>query len=83
MNFSLTIAGVIAMALATLAKAINYELPYTQEALSESIYNLLQIIGLITAYIGRVRLGDITWYGKKIERLVPLSSVPHIVKNNE
>ena len=65
-NYSMTIAGVLAMVLGAVAKQINHQLPVSEQDLANSISTVIQILGLFLAYIGRVRHGDITWYGARI-----------------
>lgn len=65
MNYSVTIAGIIASLIGTIAKQLNYELPFTGEEISNAILVILSVGGLVVAYIGRVRKGDIDWLGRK------------------
>ena len=65
-TYSMTIAGLIAAAVITLAKSHHIELPYTSDQVTQTVFTALQMIGFVIAYIGRYRHGDITWYGAKI-----------------
>lgn len=60
---SLTLKGAIILLLAFLAKTLNVELPYTPDQVTNAIVTLIGVIGFVMTYIGRVRHGDITWYG--------------------
>lgn len=65
---SLTIKGIITFALAWAADKAG--LPAIAEGQVEVLINgvliAAQVVGIVVAYIGRVRKGDITWYGAKI-----------------
>lgn len=65
MNYSLTLSGAIAMLLSFLAQSLGVEIPYTTEQVTTAILTITGILGFIFTYIGRVRHGDITWYGAK------------------
>lgn len=66
---SLTIAGLIVAVLGRLAQAIGYDdFSATVDNLLVTASTLAQIFGLLIAWIGRVRQGDITWYGKRTLR---------------
>ena len=65
-NYSMTVAGVLAMLLGAIAKQINHQLPVTEQDIANTVTTIIQVLGLLLAYIGRVRQGDITWYGRKI-----------------
>ena len=71
-TYSMTIAGLIAAAVVTLAKSNHIILPYSSDQVTQWTFSALQILGFVIAYIGRYRHGDITWYGAK------LNSVPSI-----
>lgn len=64
-NYSVTIAGILAMVLGAIAKQINHQFPVSEQDLANAISTGVQIIGLVLAYIGRVRQGDINWWGGK------------------
>jgi len=65
-NYSATIAGILVMVLGAIAKQINIEFSITEQDLTNVLVTIIQILGLFLAYLGRVRQGDITWYGRKI-----------------
>ena len=65
-NFSATIAGILVMVLGAIAKLINIEFSISEQELTNALLTIIQILGLILAYIGRVRQGDISWYGRRI-----------------
>jgi hypothetical protein len=54
------------MLLGAIAKQINHQFPVSEQELANAISTGVQIIGLILAYAGRVRQGDISWWGKKL-----------------
>lgn len=64
-NFSMVIAGAIATLAAFLADQLGINLPYTSEQLSDSLIAIVEVLGLVIIYIGRVRHGDITPWGTK------------------
>jgi hypothetical protein len=71
MNYSLTIKGLATFAIGWIASQASVTLE--QDSLSVLVDNLilgitafLQVAGLVLAYIGRYRRGDITWYGRKL-----------------
>lgn len=61
---SLTLVGLVVAVLATVLKAAGVEVP--NEALTTWVLTAGQIIGALAVYLGRVRQGDITWYGRKV-----------------
>ena len=44
----------------------------SDEELQHFVLIFMQIIGAIGVYVGRVRVGDIKWYGKRIVSADPL-----------
>lgn len=66
MNYSLTLSGAIAMLLAFLAQSLGIEIPYTTEQVTTAVVTVVGLLGFVITYLGRVRQGDITWYGKKV-----------------
>jgi hydrogenase/urease accessory protein HupE len=64
-NYSMTIAGILAMVLGAIAKQLNRQLPASEQDIANAITTVIQVLGLLLAYIGRVRQGDITWYGAR------------------
>ena len=61
---SKTIIGLVITIIGSLAKWFNWNLP-GQEELDQFLAALLALIGIALAWYGRVRKGDITWYGAK------------------
>jgi hypothetical protein len=74
---SITIAGLIVAALGRLAEFVGYNgFSVTVANLLVTVSTLAQIFGLLFAWIGRVRKGDITWYGKRILQSNVIDSLP-------
>lgn len=63
-SFSLTIVGVIVTVLSTFLEGAG--IPFTDMQLSQFAESIVFALGVLLAYIGRVRQGDITWYGKRV-----------------
>ena len=61
---SLTIAGLVALILGFIAKSLGADSP-DETAIADVIGTIMQVIGLLSAYVGRVRQGDIDWLGRK------------------
>ena len=64
-TYSLTFAGWLAMLLGSFFSAVGIDT--TPGDLEEAVNGVLVISGLIVVYVGRIRQGDINWYGKKIK----------------
>ena len=66
MNPSLTIIGIVVAVIGRLGQTYGI---HTESVTVENIVILLsttaQIFGVAVAYLGRLRQGDITWYGIK------------------
>lgn len=60
---SLTITGLIVIVVGFVLNKVG--LPLAEGSLETTITTLVQIVGFIIAYIGRMRQGDITLLGKK------------------
>ena len=63
---SLTLAGLIVLVLSSLAKASGFNLHIGEAEVSKVLTTSAEVIGLAMAYYGRVRQGNITWYGKRL-----------------
>lgn len=61
---SITITGLIVMVLVKVFQLTGIQV--APEALQTTVETIIYVIAGLTAYIGRVRVGDITWYGKKL-----------------
>lgn len=75
MNFSVTIAGLIIFGVTWVAKQLGVEAP-SHESLETTIATVVQVFGLLMAWYGRYRQGDITWYGAKLNHSEPVSVEP-------
>jgi len=64
-NYSLTIAGILTLVLSSIAKSVNHDFPVSEQELANTVTTIVQILGLLMTYIGRVRHGDITLWGAK------------------
>lgn len=62
-DFSMTIQGLVLLALLTLVRGLELDLDEGQVT-EISIWVASGIAGLMV-WVGRVRKGDITWYGKR------------------
>lgn len=66
---SLTIKGLVVLALGYIAQAVGWQGETFTEMQVESVINgaavVMQIGGLLVAYIGRVRKGDIDLLGRR------------------
>jgi len=60
MNQSLTITGIAVFVLAQVFT------PEEANQLVDAGFALLNAVGILMAYFGRYRQGDITWYGRKV-----------------
>lgn len=69
MNLSLTIAGLVIMVLAFIGKSVGVELTVTEDDVVRTIGTIVQAVGLVMAYIGRYRHGDITIWGTRTKPL--------------
>jgi len=63
MTYSLTLQGLAIAVVGTIIKAGGSDMPHDQVA--AWVATTVQIVGALIAYYGRVRQGDITWYGAK------------------
>lgn len=61
---SITIRGLLVILITSVIETFN--LNFGAEELVDAITGIGLIIGFLTAYYGRIRQGDITWYGKKL-----------------
>lgn len=81
MNQSLTILGLVAVVLGRIAQSIGWQgETVTEQNLQEIMHGLAyvaQIGGLIAAYIGRVRKGDIDWLGRRKINVPTIDSFPN------
>lgn len=68
---SLTIYSLLVVILGRIIGWAGYSTPSEAE-IANFLSVSMQIIGAIGIYIGRVRIGDITWYGKRITETTPL-----------
>jgi len=60
---SITYAGIIAFAIAWLAKVAGIEIASAQtQAMAE---NILSLVGIFVALYGRYRIGDLKWFGAR------------------
>ncbi len=62
-KISLTITGIIISALCFILPRLGISVLETDIATTITTIGL--VVGGLTSYVGRVRQGDITWYGKK------------------
>jgi hypothetical protein len=65
MNYSITVAGAIAMLLSFLADQFNVKLPYTNEEVKNAIITIIGVGGFLVTLYGRYRHGDINIFGFK------------------
>jgi hypothetical protein len=66
MNYSLTIAGIIVAVLGRLGQNVGVHTDsVTVENLQVVLTVGMQVVGVVLAYIGRIRHGDITLWGQK------------------
>jgi hypothetical protein len=61
---SKTIIGLVITIIGLLAKWFSWNVP-GQEELDQFLTALLTLIGIALAWYGRVRKGDVTWYGAR------------------
>lgn len=68
---SLTITSLVVLVLGRLLQwaGIGHA---SDEQLQHFVIVFMQIVGAIGIYVGRVRAGGITWYGKRIDSTLPL-----------
>ena len=59
---SLTLQGLLVTISATLIR--TFELDLDEGQVTEVIASIGLVVGFIATYVGRVRQGDLTWYGK-------------------
>jgi hypothetical protein len=59
MPFSITITGVISMLLSLILT------PEETNVVMSFIEQGLLVVGIVLTYWGRIRLGDLTWYGTR------------------
>ena len=60
MNQSLTISGIVVFVLAQVFT------PDEANQIVQAGFMVANVVGILMAYYGRYRQGDITWYGKKL-----------------
>lgn len=81
---SLTIKGLIVAFLGMIAQSVGWEGETVSEEQIEALIGamavLAQIGGLLVAYFGRLRKGDIDWLGRKIRPNVTIDSIPDVLK---
>jgi hypothetical protein len=65
MNYSVTIGGIIAALVLPVLAQWGFSETCSQEILGVGIPTLLTLPGLVTAYFGRLRQGDVTKLGFK------------------
>jgi hypothetical protein len=61
---SLTITGVIVTVLVMLSSQLG--LPFTEAELSTTVTVLFGLVGAGMSYWGRIRKGDIDWFGRRV-----------------
>ena len=61
---SLTIQGFIVTVLATIIR--TFDLDIDEGQVTEAVTSVALVVGFVATYVGRVRQGDITWYGKRV-----------------
>lgn len=66
--FSLTIKGFVIASISLISKTLD--LDFDEGQVTEVVEAVFLIGGMAAIYIGRVRRGDITWYGKRIVPVV-------------
>lgn len=64
---SVTIAGLIVTLISIIAKWLDWNVPWTSDELSEFLVGFLTLAGLIIAWFGRWRKGDIGLLGIKLK----------------
>jgi len=64
MNVSMTITGLVISVIMTIVRGFNLDLDEGQ--VTEVVSAIGVVIGFLTVYVGRVRQGDISWYGTKL-----------------
>ena len=74
MNRSLTIIGLIVSLVGTLVNTFHIPLPYTMDEIEKALTVIATLLGIVIAWIGRYRHGDITLFGKKLRMLQPQDS---------
>lgn len=65
MNYSVTIAGIIGAAVLPLLAQLGFSDACSQEVLGVGVPYLLSVPGLLVAYVGRLRQGDVSLGGFK------------------
>lgn len=60
---SLTIQGLVITVLTLLVQ--TFDLDIDEGYITELVTGIITVVGLVVTYVGRVRIGDITWYGKR------------------
>jgi hypothetical protein len=73
---STTMIGIFLAAIAYIAKASGLDIHIDEGQVQTTITTIATVIGLGIAYFGRVRKGDITWYGKRITDLYMIDTAP-------
>ncbi len=63
MEFSLTLTGLLGMIIALVLQAVGVEI--TSPEVMAFLLTAGKIISGFIIYIGRVRQGDVNWFGKK------------------
>lgn len=62
-DYSLTIRGLLVTVLPMISKA--FDLDFDEGHITELVESVATVVGLVMIYAGRVRRGDLTWYGKR------------------
>lgn len=74
---SLTIIGIIVAVLAKIADIAGFHgSTVTTENLTQLVTVGGQIVGILLAYYGRVRKGDVDYFGRRLKSDVTIDSLP-------
>lgn len=61
---SLTIQGLLVLLLSTIVR--SFELDFDEGQVTEIATSITLVVGFIGAWLGRIRLGDINIFGKRV-----------------
>lgn len=68
-NYSLTTTSLYALAIAMILRF--FDVDFVEEDIEQVVLSAIMVVGWIGGIIGRLRKGDLKWFGKRIKTLTP------------
>lgn len=62
---SLTISGLIVLVVSMLAQQAGFDVQLDEGSVDTTLATLAQVFGILMAWVGRFRQGDVRWFGAR------------------